>query len=737
MASRVVLPVLSLEQSDHPIGKTVLKGAKQVNHSRIVAQSSSNNGLTFNIQPPSQNTVIDRRVELECEFSLTTNTAAWSSREANNGGFNGGAGDGLRPSTQVGNICFPTTAKPVLNVDSLENCGGVAQGAVSPLTAVGSANAATDNNLAHVCASSTHTAYTANNLSPRQFPLNSVIDNIDVVINGTHFTTDIADYLHAVAQYTSPEFRQNCLGGTYHHPDCQTAQYGSDIIDSSLPSRHFSKTSAMNSMALERKEGRKGETPRGSWCQSIDAGGAGNAAAPTPTCQVWSTNGLRRGTTDAILGFKFTEPLIISPFTLNYGEGMTNINNMDITIRFKNGLSGLFSYFESTGNLVFGAAIGPPTPATGAFGMAFDAGVGSANANRIAPANLAVALIPQRAFLNLRYYTPQDDIRIPNEIILPYQQPKRFSVINQTAVLARANGNANAQTTTLNSRRLAEIPEALYLWCQPNPALRVDTAVVVGANVNPATAPRVAGTHTAATIPNGFGLIQSINIQWGNMVGVGSSFSGMDLLKISKENGCDVEDMVEASLRGYCLKLVFGKDIPLMDNESAGTRGDYNIQVSCVWTHSSPTLINAADWQVNEMYINNGHVIISPNECRVQTGLLNLADNIEATDHGEKYQHGVSSVIEGGSFLGGLGHFFKKVGHYAPKVVKNLPAILSTGQSVYAAAKNPTMSNVMSAANAGKNLAKDMRGGAIIGGSNVGGSMVGGGYRSKRHHRKR
>ena len=128
MASRVVLPVLSLEQSDHPIGKTVLKGAKQVNHARIVAQSSSNNGLTFNIQPPSQNTVIDRRVDLECEFSLASTSAQWSSREANNGGFNGGAGDGLRPATQVGNICFPTTAKPLMNVDSLERLLGKIKG---------------------------------------------------------------------------------------------------------------------------------------------------------------------------------------------------------------------------------------------------------------------------------------------------------------------------------------------------------------------------------------------------------------------------------------------------------------------------------------------------------------------------------------------------------------------------------------------------------------------------------
>ena len=724
MASRVVLPVLSLEQSDHPIGKTVLKGAKQVNHSRIVAQSSSDNGLTFSIQPPSQNTVIDRRVELECEFVLNSTSAQFSSREANNGGFAGAAP--RRPQAQIGNIAFPSVEKPLLDQDALENTGATTPNGNCGIIGAGSEQTAQTANMAHCAAASTQSAFTSNNLAPRQFPLNAIIDNIDVVINGTHFTTDIADYLHAVAQYTSPEFRENCLGNTYHHPDSQTAQYGSDLISNSS-GRLYSKTAELNPMALERKNGRKGETPRGVCWQSVDIGN-GAAAAPSQTCQVWSTTGLVRGGTDASIGFKFTEPLIISPFTLNYGEGMTNINNMDITIRFKNGLTGLFSYFMATGDLTYAATL----PDGGAFGMAFDKGVDDGGVNRIAPSNLTCSLIQQRAFLNLRYYTPQDDIRIPNEIILPYQQPKRFSVIDQTARPVRGAGTAGIVPTTLNSRRLAEIPEALYLWVQPNPALRVNATARMGAQDDPTNVQRVLGSHCASTIPNAFGLIQSLNIQWGNMVGVGSSFTALDLLKISKENGCDIDDMVEARLRGYCVKLVFGKDIPLMDNESAGTRGDYNIQVSFSWTHSSPTLVVASDWQVNEMYINNGHVIISPNECRVQTGLLNLADNIEAVDHGEKYNHGLSSVVAGGSFLGGLGHFFKKVGHYAPKVIKNLPAILSTGQAMYGAAKNPTMSNVMNAASEGVKLSKDMRGGNV-----VGGAMVGGGYRSKRHHGRR
>ena len=75
-SSRVVLPVLALEQGDRPFRKKVLKAAKNFTEQRIAPQSNSTSSITFSFQPPSQNTVVDRCVLLETDILLTAAAAA-------------------------------------------------------------------------------------------------------------------------------------------------------------------------------------------------------------------------------------------------------------------------------------------------------------------------------------------------------------------------------------------------------------------------------------------------------------------------------------------------------------------------------------------------------------------------------------------------------------------------------------------------------------------------------------
>ena len=74
-SSRVVLPVLNLEQDKNPLTKKVLKGAKQFQVQKITPQSASSSSTSWVWQPPSQNTVVDRRIEIEWEVQLNTNAA--------------------------------------------------------------------------------------------------------------------------------------------------------------------------------------------------------------------------------------------------------------------------------------------------------------------------------------------------------------------------------------------------------------------------------------------------------------------------------------------------------------------------------------------------------------------------------------------------------------------------------------------------------------------------------------
>ena len=138
---------------------------------------------------------------------------------------------------------------------------------------------------------------------------------------------------------------------------------------------------------------------------------------------------------------------------------------------------------------------------------------------------------------------------------------------------------------------------------------------------------------------------------------------------------------------------------------------------------------------MKEVYINNGQVIISPNECRVQTGLLDLKDNIEAENMGHHYA--LNDEIAGAGLFSSLSKFAKKVPHLARGVVKHAPALVQTARALNEVRKDPSMGNIMSAGQSAMALHKGMKGGSLTGGSVSGGSMsggsiTGGGYRSRR-----
>ena len=162
--SRVVLPVLDLEQNDETLHKVVLKGAKHFTTQLIAVDNQSATQLQFTVTPPSQNTVIDRRIDIVYEATINAVGA---------------------------NLKFP------------EQCAS-------------DAIVATDANIGIVEASYAPQAAAApsivrsgNGMALRQMPINSIIQNLSVDINGTNIAASPRDYLHAVMQYTEPEWRSN------------------------------------------------------------------------------------------------------------------------------------------------------------------------------------------------------------------------------------------------------------------------------------------------------------------------------------------------------------------------------------------------------------------------------------------------------------------------------------------------------------------------------------------------
>jgi len=582
--SRVVLPVLDLEQNDKPLIKRVVKGCKELSVQKITADSAGQTSCSFSWQPPSQNTIIDRRIEIEVPVRLEkTNASAVA-------GF-----DDEGNAATAGSVVDNTK-----NIKFLRNNSVISTKAL----AVGVAPTNKESN-------SGVQAKLSNNLAPRQFPIASCIDTIDMTINGTHFTASVNQYLHAIMKYTTPEYREKVFGNNgYHHPD--TLDYTTAIGEVDNP------------LNLMGEGGRHGETPRGSLFYNLFE----FKANATPTAK-------------AYLEGTITEPLFLSPLMYEFGHGMTNINDLSITINWTTDLNRMFSVIE-TNNVFFQIT---PRAAAG---------------NNLTLATLATT-INGNPNLVVRYYTAQDDIKIPNEIVLPYKQPK---IVLQQAVQIATN-----HTFVGNNIRLNQVPEAVYIYAKQR---RSD--------------------ETALTSDT-FCDIQGIRVSWKNRTGVLSGFKQSQLLQASQANGCDVSAS-EANNGGYVLKLVFGKDLPLDDNESAGTRGDYNWQCEVdVYNHQATRY-----FEFFQVFVYNGHAIISPNECRVMTGVLDLKDNVEAEDMGDQF-HGASLV--GGSYSAGSLVAGSEVGgsllgskavHLVGKAIKNAPLVAGMAKDL-----KPCVDGAMSA----------------------------------------
>ena len=552
--SRVVLPVLDLEQNDKPIIKQVVKGCKNYTEQKITADSFSDTSCSFNFSPPSQNTIIDRCFMLEVTAQLKNSILDGFDRQHEATGLKQTFGFSTIRQTIPSNNAFAGTAA-----------------------------------LTGTAMKEGQTVKMSNNIVPKQFPLARSMDSIDLTLNGTHFTASVNQYINAVMRYTTPEYRQKVFSETAHKPD-----------------RSRNITSVGNEdcpLNIEPSDGV--EDPRGIKMDNEES-------YVVATADTFSNSQMTT---------KYVEPLFLSPLMTHHGLGMTNINDIQVTINWNGNLKNAFSLTAltaanqvSTNGVNYGCLFltrrNNGDPAGGATADTQD--------NEITEANLKVSFASVNPVLKVRYYTPQDDIKIPNEIVLPYKQPK--IVVQKLS----ANPSHTAFTTyTGNHIRLNQVPECCYIYA------------------------KIARGSDTPLQEDLYSFVNKVNIDWNNQAGLLSSLDESQLLKISEENGYDRKKS-EDNENGNVLKLCFGKDIPLPDNVSAGSRGDYSWQLSNIKLKNSRANMPTELYQV---FVYQGQAVVSPNECRVQTGLLTLEDNVNAEDMGnELHQH---SSMEGGSSVGG------------------------------------------------------------------------------------
>lgn len=573
--SRVVIPVLeNLEQNEKPLVKQVVKGIKQIQEQQIDNQTNTTNQTTFQFQPPSQNTVIDRCFVLEHQFTAELASTANQSRFVIADGEAGGNIGALADAK--GNAAGSENMTSTIGFPNISGLVPV----VGDTTAVGNTQV-TDSALIRW----------GNTFAPRQFPLANCMDSIDLVINGTHFSVSPNQYIQAVMKYTTPEWRQTNLGYTFHAPDTDslyehTVGYANHPLGTSKD-------------AFSRGQ----ERPRGQCFVSTGLN----------TGLVAVVNGTDGNTANCGLQFTFREPLFISPLMAMLGHGLTNVNQINITIRWAANLNSRLFSLVNLRNSIQGNATAPDAVAAG----------GSNNA--LLREDDFNAPTTGTSRLHIRYYTAQDDVNIPNEIVLPYKQPQ----VEREVI---TNGNS----MTSKNIRLNQIPESVYVF------IRKRTTY---------TEPNGAEMRTC----DNYGIITGVNVNWKNQIGILSGFTQSDIDQLSRYNGFDSDSM--RGRVGTVLKLNYGQDIPLDDNESPGTRGDYNWQIKLDYNLSSLVssgggLIGNNDLELVQVFVLNGHAIVSPNECRVATGVLALEDNMRADEMGHSYQ-AYGAELAGGSMVGG------------------------------------------------------------------------------------
>lgn len=223
----------------------------------------------------------------------------------------------------------------------------------------------------------------------RQFPVSSLCDVLTVQINGETVSDNMADKLHAMLCYGNDAMSRREISTSPAMPDMY--QEYSD---------YQTYGSAKNALS------NYGE-------QSIEEGRGGFPV------QVISPTQFR-----CVL----TEPIFLSPYLTGLGhqdEGFVNVNQMNISFRWKSDLSQILSH-SSAGNAI----------------------------------TTVTVTMYQAPEILTTFISPDLTQAVPSLQVLPYQKPQEY--IKTMAPLVAGNST----TVISDSIRLSQIPRRVYLFCR-------------------------------------------------------------------------------------------------------------------------------------------------------------------------------------------------------------------------------------------------------------------------------
>ncbi len=466
--------------------------------------------------------------------------------------------------------------------------------------------------------------------APREFPISSSLETLQVGLNNDSISINMSDVIHPIVRYNiGPCLRSKEYSTTPCYPD-QSSNYSDLGGTARNPLGNYASAQADEI------------TPRGGFPFTV----VSNAPVVSSTGGTAAT---------AVVDMVLQEPLFLSPFywgaSRGDSRGFFNINAMDFT----------FNFLAGAGFKMWSHSDAPFASSGSAEAHSNITSIAVQFNSFTSPAFSYAESVPLLAF---KYYTP--NVLMPLSQTIPYSysyfEVQRYPTdIGAVAYVSDATQGGTYQT---NNIQLNQIPRRFYILARPSNSV----------------------LNTDCTVTDTYLAIQNISIQFANQNTLMSTASQRQLYMMNVKNhseqswnewgGLGLYNSAFPGTTGsakYCggagqLCVEFGTDIQLDPDSAPGLGGQYQLQVqvqlanknvSGAWDDLPMTL-----WLI---VVNEGSfTITSQSSAQHQLAPLSKMDILDAKKQPGLNYRSLQSV-NGGDFLSSLGNFASKVNDFLSK----------------------------------------------------------------------
>lgn len=510
---------------------------------------------------------------------------------------------------------------------------------------------------------------------PRQYPLHSICEVVQLRLNDQSFSWEPSQILHPLLEYgLTQEDRQYHMGSSAHYPDQQWRYPGGD-----------------------------GNQQRGvfsTWMNSTfeDSRNLGN----------WATG----FTLDAVpiansktFNMRMIEQMMLSPLAYaDQVQCLFGIQNLDIALTFKSPLERMFSGDPYALILMLDAAGDEVLPAAGT------------------TVNFSFNFPAAKQLLHITYLQPQINERVPWRINYPYWQIQKFEQNVGTLINPRDTFEVIYNNVTLH-----QIPKRLLLFSCPNvQSLPVISPAVVGA---------ASRAQDAIDMANFCAAIDKITINFDTQDGRFSTLTSFDLYKIAQKNGYKRSYLSWSQFLGSVLAIEFGVDMNLSPLLAPSVRGNFQLAATVNYrdvrdlryvedvepgNNNAPTFENQLQYKAYMIIINTGIVSI---QNQLVTTSIGSATEIQV-EQAPWLEEGFRRDMRYLHGEGSLKNIFHAARKFAKSASHHISPVADVIASVAGLSDDPRAQAASKVANIVGKVAKSTGRGRATGGRRTGGQRV-------------